>query len=104
MRISIEVFSMVKVVEDVFSKGFLEFHENDMLSSCLSLFKEEMPPVLAVLDSKGIKYLRGIYMALGLSIRPKTRVSKIDALKEIIRAWGLNPEEILTRDALARPQ
>jgi hypothetical protein len=52
---------------------------------------------------KGIEYLRGIYIASGLSIKPKTRVSKIDALKEIIRAWGLNPEEILTRDALARP-
>jgi len=51
--ISIEVFSMVKIVEDVFSKGFLEVHENDTLSSCLSRFKEEMPPVLAVLDSKG---------------------------------------------------
>ena len=51
--ISIEVFSMVKIVRDVFSKGFLEVHENDTLSSCLSRFKEEMPPVLAVLDSKG---------------------------------------------------
>jgi CBS domain-containing protein len=51
--ISIEVFSVVKIVEDVFSKGFLEVHENDTLSSCLSLFKEETPPVLAVLDSKG---------------------------------------------------
>ena len=40
-------------MEDVFSKGFLEVHENDTLSSCLSRFKEEMPPVLAVLDSKG---------------------------------------------------
>jgi len=40
-------------VKDVFSKGFLEVHENDTLSSCLSRFKEEMPPVLAVLDSKG---------------------------------------------------
>jgi DNA repair ATPase RecN len=28
---------------------------------------------------------------------------KIDALKEIIRAWGLNPEEILTREALMKP-
>ena len=46
-------FSMVKIVEDVFSKGFLEVHENDTLSSCLSLFKKETPPVLAVLDSKG---------------------------------------------------
>jgi len=44
---------MVKVVEDVFSKGFLEVHENDTLSSCLSLFKKETPPVLAVLDEKG---------------------------------------------------
>ena len=52
---------------------------------------------------KGIEFLRGMYMASSLSIRPKTKVSKIDALKEIIRAWGLNPEEILTRDALTRP-
>ena len=52
---------------------------------------------------KGIEFLRGIYTASGLSIKPKTRVSKIDALKEIIRAWGMNPEEILTRDALTKP-
>jgi len=52
---------------------------------------------------KGIEFLRGIYMASSLSIRPKTRVSKIDALKEIIRAWGLNPEEVLTREALSQP-
>jgi site-specific recombinase XerD len=52
---------------------------------------------------KGIEYLRGIYMASGLSIRSKTRVSKLDALKEIIRAWGLNPEEILTHDAMRSP-
>ena len=44
---------MVKIVENVFSKGFLEVQENDTLSSCLSLFKEGMPPVLAVFDSKG---------------------------------------------------
>lgn len=31
------------------------------------------------------------------------RVSLGDAFKEIIRAWGLNPEEILTRDALVQP-
>jgi site-specific recombinase XerD len=52
---------------------------------------------------KGTEYLRGIYAASGLSIRPKTRVSKIDALKEIIHAWGLNPEEILTKNALTQP-
>jgi site-specific recombinase XerD len=52
---------------------------------------------------KGIEFLRNIYIASGLSIRPKTRTSKIDALKEIIRAWGLNPEEILTKQAFAEP-
>ncbi len=55
------------------------------------------------IEMKGIEYLRGIYSASALSIRPKTKVSKIDALKEIIRAWGLNPDEILTKDALTRP-
>ena len=52
---------------------------------------------------KGIEFLRGIYLASGLSIKPKTRVSKIDTLKEIIRAWGMNPEEILTKNALTQP-
>jgi hypothetical protein len=52
---------------------------------------------------KGIEFLRGIYMASGLSIKPKTKMSKIDALKEIIRAWGLDPEEILTKQALTQP-
>jgi len=33
----------------------------------------------------------------------KTQVSKVDALKETIRAWGLNPEEVLTRDSLSQP-
>jgi hypothetical protein len=41
------------------------------------------------------------YMATGLAIRKKTQVSKIDALKEIIRPWGMNPEQLLTRDALS---
>ena len=52
---------------------------------------------------KGIEFLRGIYSASGVSIKPKTRISKIDALKEIIRAWGMNPEEILTRDSMTKP-
>jgi hypothetical protein len=31
-----------------------------------------------------------------------TQANRITQLKEIIRAWGENPEEILTRDALLR--
>jgi len=55
------------------------------------------------IQMKGVEFLRGIYLASGLSVKQKTRVSKIDALKEIIRAWGMNPEEILTRQALREP-
>jgi hypothetical protein len=35
-----------------------------------------------------------------MSIRPKTKLSKIETLKEICRSWGLNPEQILTKEAL----
>lgn len=34
---------------------------------------------------------RNIYAASALSIKPKNKLSKIDVLKEIIRAWGMNP-------------
>jgi integrase len=49
---------------------------------------------------KGVEYLRGIYLTAGLSIRPKADVGKIDALKEIICSWGLDPKKILKRKAL----
>jgi len=52
---------------------------------------------------KGVEFLRSVYAASGLSIRPRTQFSRIDALKEIIRAWGMIPEEILTEEALSRP-
>ncbi|MGQ9641796.1 MAG: tyrosine-type recombinase/integrase [Candidatus Bathycorpusculaceae bacterium] len=55
------------------------------------------------IQMKGVEFLRNIYAASGLSIRPKTQISKIEALKEIIRAWGLNPEEILTKEAMSTP-
>jgi len=41
------------VVEEVFSKKFTSVSQDEMLSSCLSLFKEQMPPVLVVVDNKG---------------------------------------------------
>jgi hypothetical protein len=55
------------------------------------------------IQMKGIEFLRNIYAASGLSIRPKTRLSKIETLKEIMRAWGMNPEQILTREAMLQP-
>lgn len=55
------------------------------------------------IEMKGIQFLRNVYAASGLSITPKTRLSKIESLKQIMRAWGMNPEEILTKEALTQP-
>ncbi len=49
---------------------------------------------------KGVEFLRGIYLTASISIRPKIKLDKIQTLKEIMRAWGLNPEEILSRNVL----
>jgi integrase len=55
------------------------------------------------IQMKGIEYLRGVYAASGLCIKPKTKPSRIETLKEMVRALGLNPEEILTKEALSMP-
>ena len=60
-----------------------------------------IPDTYNDIQSNGIEFLRNVYQAAGLSIRPKVKVNKVDALKEIIRAWGMNPEQLLTRQALA---
>jgi hypothetical protein len=53
------------------------------------------------IQSIGIDKLRNVYASSGLAITKKTQVNKLEALKEIIRAWGMNPEQLLTRDALS---
>jgi len=53
------------------------------------------------IQSKGVEFLRNIYAAASLSIRPKSHYTKIDMLKEMVRAWGLEPEKILADGALA---
>jgi integrase len=55
------------------------------------------------IQMKGIEFLRGVYAASGLCIKPKTKPSRIETLKEMARALGLNPEEILTKEALSMP-
>jgi len=55
------------------------------------------------IQMKGIEFLRGVYAASGLCIKPKTKPSRMEMLKEMVRALGLNPEEILTKEALSMP-
>ena len=52
---------------------------------------------------KGVEFLRNLYAQSGLSIRPKTKFTKIDQLRVIIEAWGLDPNEILSKEALSKP-
>jgi len=51
---------------------------------------------------KGVEYLRGVYMTSGIRIRPRIKMNKIDALKEILQTWGLDPQKILSHEALAQ--
>jgi len=44
-----------------------------------------------------------LYASSGLSIRPKTKLSKLDYLKMVVESMGLNPDEVLSKDALAKP-
>jgi len=52
---------------------------------------------------KGVEFLRNLYAQSGFSIRPKSKISKIDQLKVIMEAWGLDPNKILSKEALTRP-
>jgi hypothetical protein len=52
---------------------------------------------------KGVEFLRNIYASSGLSIKPKTKLGKLDMLKEFARLLGLNPEEVIVREALSKP-
>jgi integrase len=52
---------------------------------------------------KGTDFLRNIYRASNLSIRQRTKMDRASMLKEIIRAWGYDPEIILVKEALAEP-
>jgi site-specific recombinase XerD len=75
--------------------GVPEYVIEHMMGHVLSTYED--------LQMKGIEFLRNIYAASGMSIRPKTKLSKIETLKEICRSWGLNPEQILTKEAMLQP-
>jgi site-specific recombinase XerD len=54
------------------------------------------------IQSVGVDKLRSVYATSGLAIRPKTHVNKIEAVKEMIRALGMNPEQVLAKDVLVQ--
>jgi hypothetical protein len=56
------------------------------------------------IQMKGPEFLRGIYSSSGLSIRPKTQLSRIEMAKQVLAAVaGVTPEAIIIKEAQAHP-
>ena len=55
------------------------------------------------IENIGIEFLRDLYRNSGLSIRPKTKIDQIETLKAIALTLGLNPDEVLSREAMVKP-
>jgi predicted transcriptional regulator len=71
--------SLQNFARDVYTKGVSAVNENDTLSRCLEFFRTEMPPVLAVLDSKG-KYVGVIARRWVLRSRLDPASTKVKSL------------------------
>jgi site-specific recombinase XerD len=53
--------------------------------------------------SLGIEFLRNVYASSGLSIRPKTGVARLEMLRQMVSAWGMDPDKVLVKEAFAEP-
>ena len=60
-------------------------------------------PTYNSIKSKGIEFLRRIYISSGLSIKQKTQVQKMDILKEMVKSLGYDPDQILVKEAFTQP-
>jgi len=57
-------------------------------------------PTYNSVKSKGIDFLRHIYQASSLSIQQKSKSSKMDVLKELVRSFGYDPDRVLVQSAM----
>jgi len=85
---SLRKFFLTQMISSGMERDYVEY----MMGHTLSVYHD--------VKMKGVDFLRGIYLASGISIQPRTKASKIDDLTRIIRSWELDPEEILTHEAL----
>lgn len=88
---SLRKFFLTQMISLGVERDYVEY----MIGHTLSIYHD--------VKMKGVDFLRGIYLASGLSIQPRTKASKILDLIEIVRSWGLDPEEVLTQEALNHP-
>ena len=77
------------IVKEVLTKPFSTVKENDMVSTCLDLFKKEKPPVIAVLDDKG-KYAGVIARRWIMRSRMDPATTKVKSLMRPAPKVGLD--------------
>ena len=71
--------------------GIPESHVNYMMGHVTDTYNQ--------VEELGVEKLRLAYAGTDLRIRGRIRSSSLELIKEYIRARGLNPEQILTREA-----
>ncbi len=52
---------------------------------------------------KGIEFLRNVYASSGLSIRSKTKITRLQILEQMVSAWGMDPNKVVVKEAFAEP-
>ena len=55
------------------------------------------------IEMKGTEFLRNEYAKAGLCIKPKQESNKMSIVRDFLKSMGLNPEEILSKEALSMP-
>jgi len=55
------------------------------------------------IQSKGIEFLRNVYAKADYHIRPENKTTPTEMLKRMVRSVGLDPEKVLSREALGEP-
>lgn len=69
----------------------------------IDYFMGHVTPTYNSIKSKGIEFLRQVYLSSGLSIKPKTHLTKMTILKEMVRSLGYDPEKILVKETFTQP-
>ena len=69
----------------------------------IDYFMGHVTPTYNSIKSKGVEFLRRIYISSGLSIKPKIQITKMEILKEMVRSLGYDPERILVKEAFMQP-
>lgn len=82
------------------------FHTNlasaGVHSDYIDYFMGHVTSTYNSIKSKGIEFLRQIYISSGLSIKPRTQATRMEILKEMVRSLGYDPEKILVKEAFTQ--